>query len=272
MRAADLWFAMTHSEDPTKEVFAVNCYLDESATDGGTPEAVVAGVLMDRDRFLAFDAEWKGFLAKHNLSPAFHMKDFGFHGRLGGIGPDERRAIFSDAVAIINRHKIYSVAATVNNEDYRRYLDKRIRDVMSVYGLCFILSAYSNHLRAVHNKYEKNIGFLLDSGNPYADHVREAHSTLLVWQKSEPLHAGSLTFASDEDVSALQAADLVAWSVRRRLVNGKFENGFEVLLEIFDEAHSEESWEGTALQLLSDRLVPFTENGKGDGYDKRRTP
>jgi hypothetical protein len=256
--AEDLWFVMHHSQDPQKEIFAVNCYLDESATDGSTPQAVVAGVLLNRDGFLGLDVKWQELIRVNRLGTGVHIKDFGVHGRFAKTPPAEKSIIFSEAVKLINEYKIYSVAATVNHDDYRLCLDPKIRQVMSVYGLCFILSAYDNHKRAVHNGYTKNIGFILDSGNPYAGHVLGAHSALLEWQKSEPLNVGSLTFDQDDNVTALQAADLVAWSVRRRLVGMPFSKGFEPLLGIFDSAHCEQSWDASTLRPLVSALAPFT--------------
>lgn len=241
---------MHQSDDPDGETFAVNCYLDESATDGGSPEAVVAGVLMNRSRCVAFDASWTEFLNAHQLK-ALHMKDFGSHGSLASLSETERRGIFRDAAAIINRHKLYSIAATITYAKYVSELKPSIRKAMSVYGFCFLLAAYSNHLLAVSNKYTKNIGFILDSGNPYAAHVRGAHAALKEWQLTYALNAGSLTFDDDEEIGALQAADLVAWSVRRRATNSPFGKGFEPLLGIFNDAHHENAYEGALLEALA---------------------
>ena len=234
---------------------AVNCYLDESATDGSTPQAVVGGVLLDRGGFVGFDMEWREFINARGLAPGLHIRDFGRKGRFSRVSNTDKSDIFADAVRMINQHKIYSVAATISHDKYRTILDLGTRQVMSVYGLCFILSAYENHRRAVFNKYTKNIGFILDSGNPYAGHVVGAHATLLECQKSEPLNVGSLTFDQDDNVTALQAADVVAWSVRRRLVGMPFNNGYEPLVGIFDEAHSEQSWDGDTLQPLAHELA-----------------
>jgi hypothetical protein len=125
---------------------------------------------------------------------------------------------------------------------------------MGVYGFCFLLSVYTNHLRAEMNNYSKNIGFMMDSGNSYAEHVRAAHAAMLHWQDDKPLHVGSLAFGNDQEIGALQAADMVAWSVRRRVTSSAFGNGFEPLLGVFDEAHSEHAWSGPVLQALSTEL------------------
>jgi hypothetical protein len=179
------------------------------------------------------------------------MKDFGLHGSLAALSETDRGGIFGDAVPIINEHKLYSIAATISYAKYISEINPSIRKAMSVYGFCFLLAAYSNHLLAVSNKYTKNIGFILDSGNPYAEHVRGSHAALKEWQRTDPLNVGSLTFDDDEEISALQAADLVAWSVRRRATSSPFGKGFEPLLGIFNEAHHENAYEGALLEALA---------------------
>jgi hypothetical protein len=224
-----------------------------AGADGKTQEAVVAGVLMNRKQFTAFQAGWGELLARHNLT-ALHMKDFGLHGKYSQLMAGDRASLFSGAASLINAHKIYSVAATVHYADYRKFVSAEIQAVMSVYGFCFLLSAWTNHLLAEQNNFQKRIGFILDSGNPYAEHVRASHAALLKWQRGQFLHMGSLLFEDDKRIAALQAADVVAWSVQRRATGMRFTAGFEPLLGLFDESHSEQAWTGPALQVISDEV------------------
>jgi hypothetical protein len=81
---------------------------------------------------------------------------------------------------------------------------------MGVYGTAFILCACMTHLLAKHNNYDKRTPFLMDSGNPYADHVRGAHAELQE-ERWRHMNVGSLTFDDDEVRTPLQAADVIAW-------------------------------------------------------------
>jgi hypothetical protein len=278
----NLWFLMHHSMDPNREVFAVNCYLDESATDGSTPQAVVAGVLFSRDGFLNFDREWretvnarvtslKCLYPPHpeqrspKPSSALHIAEFGPTGELSRVPAVEASSIFAAAARIINKHKLFSIAATIGHEEYRKFLDPEIKGKMGVYGLCYILSVYENHELAVQNNYRENIGFILDAGNPHAPQVFEAHSAILNWQKSEPLNAGSITFDDDNNVTALQAADVVAWSVRRRLVGETFSHGRKPLRRIFNSTHVEQSWDVDMLRAIDSRLMRIADKTNQNG-------
>ncbi len=53
------WFVLHHSNRPDLKAMIVTCYLDESATDGGTPQAVVGGLQMNQAHFIGFDREWR---------------------------------------------------------------------------------------------------------------------------------------------------------------------------------------------------------------------
>ncbi len=248
---------MTHSDDPRATLAAVTCYLDESATDGNTPTAVVGGVLMNRGSFLGFDAAWKLFLGKFNLWPAFHMKDFGAHGRFGHFTPAERVSIFKEAVLLVNNYKIYSLAATLEHCEYREAVHPVVRDGMSTYGMCFIAAvALSEHL-ATHNQYTKKLPYVLDSGNPYAQHVLSAHEGMVEEQQkgSGLVHMGGLSFVKDEDLTPLQAADIVCWAVRRKATEKPFNNGFEPLEAAINPlTHSQANYPKHAMKAVSDDL------------------
>jgi hypothetical protein len=85
------------------------------------------------------------------------------------------------------------------------------------------------------NKYDKRIAYLVDSGNPYAENVFFAHQELVQVQTPEKyLNLGSLSFDLDDDVTALQAADVICWAVRRRATGFPFAAGFEPIEAILE--------------------------------------
>ena len=124
-------------------------------------------------------------------------------------------------------------------EMFRKYFDGKFRrEGMGVYGMCFFLCAHLNHRLAKENRYAERIAFLMDSGNQYAEHVRVAHA---VMQKDwKAMNIGSLTFARDEEWSALQAADVIAWASRVKAQGNSFNNGYEPLDGLFNNAHAQE--------------------------------
>ena len=113
------------------------------------------------DRFGHFDDVWPNILAKHSVGPPLHMKDFRRpKGRLAHLSNRERQTLFEDVVHAINKHKIYSIAAVLTTDQYRKQFSSRFcKEGMGVYGACFILCCQMNHILAKQNNYSERIAF-----------------------------------------------------------------------------------------------------------------
>ncbi len=256
-RLGSLWFVMHHSDDPDLQALAVTCYLDESATDRGTPTAVVAGLLINKSHFIGLDKKWNAMLDEFGLRPGFHMKDFGLHGRFADMSPETRRRIFDRVLQIIRDHNICTLAVTLEHAQYRAVFPEDSERAMSQYGLCFIACVIGNHQIAAGNAYAKRVAFVVDSGNPYAEQVRLAHKDITrVQADGHFLNLGSLTFDLDDHITALQAADAVCWAVRRRAAKYPFVDGFEPLEGILDnQAHNQTPFSEVAMWEFLDALT-----------------
>jgi hypothetical protein len=197
------------------------------------------------------------------------MKEFGRpHGRFANISDYRRRQFFVEAAHLINTHKILSVGATLSTDEYRRLMPQKVREKFSVYAMCFLLSLMMNHKLAEHQGYTKKVSFILDRGNPNAQHVRQGHAMAMLWQKSgQFLHAGSLTFADDEDLCALQAADVIAWGVRRRVTGVPFGHAFSPIEGILDENlhHAEKAWTEEWLREVGESTLKSIERLEAAG-------
>jgi hypothetical protein len=240
-----------------RKAFPVTCYLDESATDGNTPTAVVGGVLLNSSGVASLDKHWGSMLDEFALRPALHMKDFGLHGRFASMSSQKKHTLFARAVEIIVEHRIYTLSATLDHDDYRNTFSEGTRFEHSAYELCFIATALGNGKAAEYYRYELPIAYIVDAGNPYAEHVVRAHQEMekLSRESDFPRNVGSLTFGDDEKISALQAADIICWSARRRATSSKFPQGLTLLETLFDAAgHLPVPIEKVALQALEDHF------------------
>ena len=254
---------MHHSSDPDLEALVVSLYLDESATDASTPTAVVGGLLINSSHFVGLDEKWRAMLDEFELWPGLHMKDFGLHNRFAAMPQQRRSQIFERAVEIIKAHNIATIAVTLDHGQYKAILAPTLKHQMSPYSLCFLGCVVGNHQIAEKQGYDKTVPFVIDSGNPYAEHVRKAHRVLRDLQsKGHFLNLGSLTFDKDDDVTALQAADVICWAVRRRAAGCPFAIGFEPLEAILDEhGHNQSPFPEVAMrQLLADLEALTPEN------------
>lgn len=222
-----LWFTMHHSDDPERQTLIIRCYLDESGTHEGSPQATVAGLLMNRDDFLMLDALWNDLMLRHKIQPPLHMKEFGEHGRHGHLNYEERFPLFSDISKLINCHKIMSVAATLSHSQYKTIVHPEIQKKMSIYSLCFMLCVHRIHLDVEQKGIPDKIAYFVEQGNEYQHHILKAHDGMIRMQENNMyLHVGSLRFA-DKNNCALQAADVIAWGARRRVTGIPIGKGYQ---------------------------------------------
>jgi len=97
------------------------------------------------------------------------MTEFGRGGRLRARSGKERHQIIGTAVEIINRHKIFSLASCVNNDEYKSLFSPATKAQHSQYKLCFLLVAPANGRMADFNGYGDQISFVMDKGNARAN-------------------------------------------------------------------------------------------------------
>ncbi len=252
---------MHNSGDPELETAALRLYLDESGgNDPGTPHAVVGGILIARTRFLAFEDAWDQMLDEHGITSPLHMKEFGRpHGRLAKISDCCRRELFLEVVDLISSYRVGTISASLGNEEYKQRVPAEVIKAFSMYGMCFVLAAFVTQVLAAANSYDGRIPIIMDSGNPYAGHVRESHATIQQIQREvgQFLSIGSLTFDDDMELGILQAADVISWGARRRATNLPLRAGLEPIERIFTDPtrHKEAPWMPAWLTELGENLA-----------------
>ncbi len=221
---------MTINSSYTKSAPAVHCYLDESATDGSTQIAVVGGIVTNSSLLKGLDSEWMAMITDYPALPSgIHMKDFGRDGPLRNMPLADRLSLFERAVSIIEKHSIYTLATTLEYRRYQALLPDEVKSVMSMYAMTFMGCVIANREIALNKGLISPIAYKMDSGNPYAKHVCDAHLGILRIQDNYPMNVGSLDFEDDEKVPALQAADLICWASRRKATDGSFKRGYRNL-------------------------------------------
>ena len=220
----------------------------------------MAGIVLEYDRFTWLDLDWQKVLTKHNVCSAIHMTDFGKTGVLADVPGPIRFALFTDLVAVINEHKRYSIAATLSTDQHKQYFGKSAKKtgLVSMYSTCFLLLALSHGKQATHDKYQCDIPYLLDDGNEHKSEVILTHGFLVdTFYRTHPVHVGPLSFGDDKTSSALQAADVVTWAVRRKRAGLPFERGLEPVEAVLSEIHLEQTFKEDWMADVAADLAAF---------------
>lgn len=239
------WWWLHHSDSPERVAAMFGSYFDESAVDGSGPVSAIGGLMLDGGQWFDLSREWDRALASRNFPKKFvHMKDFQQHGELANYDVEEKRKLFQKLAWIINDNKNLSIGCTLSPEDYKTLLpavlgkNGKPKREITIHGVCFLMAATAQAKWANGQKYEHDIPFMLDGGCPDRADIDNAH---VFFCKDFPrlrpdviTHAGGLTWGDDTKFPALQAADVIAWAVRRKTAGMQFSNGTEPLEEVID--------------------------------------
>jgi len=209
-----LWFLLHHSEDRNRRVVGLTSYLDDSGTHDGSAVVVIGGPVMSRIQFKAFCRRWKALLHKYRIPEPLHMKDFSSL----GLYPEMRVAFLRAASKLINEHKLYSLSVAIPEDDFKDQLSKDVqKNLIGPYALAFMSLVLANQHLSATRHHDGKTAYLIDQGSSHPEQLLEAHALLLDRDRERKHHhTGAIAFDSDDNVPALQAADLIAWSARQR--------------------------------------------------------
>ena len=205
----------------TRKLFMLTAFFDDSGTDGNGPFCVLAGYISDVERWKAFSDAWDKELRTEPKIEQFKMSQA--HSKRGpfwGWDNDARERKVIRLAEIVNQHAIAGIASIVSNKAYQEEAKGCLPDTIDhPYWLCFqqiimeTLRVHGDELGG------GKINFVFDSqGQGYERRGALIHAGWREIFEATPYAnlLGSITFADDRDVLPLQAADLLAWHVRRR--------------------------------------------------------
>jgi len=198
--------------------------------------------MLNEAAFLDLDKLWHGILNQFQITPALHMTDFVRpYGKHIGLYPELKLCLFRKVVEVINSHKIYSFHVAVPQADFKSLMPMDVyRNICSPYAMAFLTSVMMHQMFCERQlpKWEAIVSYVVDAGSPYEDQLHSAHKCVLEWQErfGRSAHTGAMTTDRDDRVTALQAADVIAWSAHR-LLSGGLVNEFEPLRDLLPEPH-----------------------------------
>ena len=198
----------------------LTAYLDESRMEDTKAYPVVGGYLGTVEGWLALTAAWKDALRDEGISH-FHAKDLWSNDEpfddTARWTFDAKVALVDRLIDIIHRSVICSVVTAIDNSAYLAVAGSRAR-AASKYGSQYELCGCSCAVLVGQYAMRESpfpIHFVFDEGNRFRHHFERGYQIVQRGPCHFAPHLGPLTFASDLRVVALQAADLIAWTVAR---------------------------------------------------------
>lgn len=198
-------------------------FADESGRND-PPVYVMAGLIASPEGWQAFDAAWQEELAAPPAIPVFKMKEAHHgNGEFRGIPKADREAKCVRLSGIIRRYCVGRISVVTFHEAYDAIIRGRIsRDVDDPYILSFDMLLSGADSLATALKYDGPIDFYFDrqiDKEPLLNAHWEVHLPTLD-QRYRARFANKPSFLTDEEASGLQAADMLAWHIRRAYADG----------------------------------------------------
>jgi hypothetical protein len=225
-------------------VLGLTAYLDDSGSDRDSAVVTIGGPVFSRIQFREFSKKWAVLLDKFRIPQPLHMKDFVRpHGKHIGIGEEMKVALFANLCKLINSHKLYSLSISIPQQAFAARLAPDVqKNLIGPYAFAFFTAVTFVAELSKRRDTGGRISYVVDDGAAHKDQLVTAHSIVFDIEKqsrnmgrspSGP-GVGALGFDIDDNVPALQAADLIAWSARRREL-GKLEGVFQPLHEVLND-------------------------------------
>ncbi|MCW3848103.1 DUF3800 domain-containing protein [Sphingomonas sp. LB-2] len=198
-------------------------YIDDSGRND-PPVFVLGGMGIATDRVVAFEQAWNAVLAEAPAIPYFKMAEANARrGAFQGVPPAERDTKVAALGEVLRTHATATLAVVVRHEDYARvYAGKMMRWMDRPYQMMFHFAIATAFKLCREQDLGESAEFVFDRD---LDNEKSLAESYPAFRKGmEPALAAFLPenprHADDRDEVALQAADLVAWHVRRSWRDG----------------------------------------------------
>ncbi|MEL4177996.1 DUF3800 domain-containing protein [Roseateles sp. PN1] len=191
----------------------LEAYIDDSASDSRQDKRLVlAGYMQDAQAWERFSKDWRAELANPPTLTSLHMTT-----SFRGWSEEAREAKIDALVAVLGKYRPLSIECAISRAAHAKELRSRAPyDLRHPYFACFVGIMYGAARAVIEEGLSGPVDLTFDEqGN--------VGTGAALWYLPVKHNDPSLTrvlggpprFASDDEVAPLQAADMLAWYVRR---------------------------------------------------------
>jgi hypothetical protein len=193
-------------------------YIDDSGSHDENL-FVLAGYVLPAEQWATFSDQWSICLRKEPQIRCFKMADAEYgDGYFTGMREEFRRLKIRELSEVITAHKPMGLSCSLRWDDYKRILRGRIPSdmdnpyVLLFWGILRLMHEWQRHLGGYHK-----VDFDFDEQGADAIQAVKWYPEIKarVPEPYKSMLGRTPTFLDDEEVVPLQAADMLAWHVRR---------------------------------------------------------
>lgn len=243
-----------------KLIVVMQAYIDDSASDLGAKRLFLAGYASTAERWVEFSDKWAEALSASPSIEHMHMVDAaGFSGQFKGWDAESRDKKVIDLSKIAAAHSIYSFQTSISRRlvanKWKKKAPYPFHDpYMAVYINVICHAINVKNRMALPGK----IDFIFDEKKGFEKNALAVHEMFRERKPEFFRHLGGTPiFRSDLDVLPIQAADMLAWHVRREAFsNGRSVRGLRESTRILTQNHKIISFNDNSVAAKADRHKP----------------
>lgn len=190
-------------------------FIDDSGSGGDSPYYILAGYSAPKATWAAFWPDWQAALDVPPKLEYFKMSEAeSFKGAVSDFSPEQRTKRVNQFIDVIQAHDLQEASVAVLAQAYQNiFYPVMHKSHASPYYLAFI--GMVSALAGI-NQYSgspKSTDFIFDEQEGMENKALRMYAAVKVHFPDRQF--GRIAFRSDRQMIALQAADLIAWQIRR---------------------------------------------------------
>lgn len=207
-------------------------HMDHSGSEPQSPVCVVAGFVASAELWQNFSDEWDRVMREQPSIEHFKMREAqSLRGQFDGWSEAQRDRKLVSLANVILRFKPLLLDAVVRWSDYARIVSGRVLQQIDhpfFVGFHSVIGMMAHAKRA--GQYPRVVDFIFDDGSPFADAALIFYCRLVDHARTLPDRAlldslgATPVRLDDKQVLPLQAADMLASLIRRKLDQSLPEN------------------------------------------------
>ncbi|HEY6183905.1 MAG TPA: DUF3800 domain-containing protein [Terriglobales bacterium] len=198
----------------------LKAFIDDSGSGGDSPWFVLAGYIGTAESWDVFGDSWRTVLngpPRLDYFKASEAESLRENGQWAGVSVDQRNAIINSLIHVIGKHALRSISVRVNQTDYNEIIKPYVPPVWD-HAYYYLFTGFMAAATSAEKYFGKNdpIEFYFDN----TDKKLKKRSRMLYGQVANipqfRNRVHDIHYEDEKTVLPLQAADLLAWQIRRR--------------------------------------------------------
>ena len=203
----------------SREVYveSLKAFIDDSGSGGDSPWFVLGGYIGTAEAWDEFDDPWRKVLdGPPKLKYFKHSEVYGFDTQWGPLSSEQRRQRLHDFIGVIGQHALRAIYIRLKQQDYdeviKPYVPPMWQNAYYFLFIGFLSAGASTEKWAGGNRKTE---FFFDSNRDVEKPSQKLYSQILRLPQLDGM-VEDIHYEDEKLLLPLQAADLLAWEVRRR--------------------------------------------------------